>query len=647
MHAAVKKNLRDGAKSAALAVAVAVATLFGTNFIGPIQQASQWLEDFRFAYAMPLDYQNPDLVVLEINEDSLRPLPYRSPIDRLFLADIIGQLLESHSPKAIGIDLIFDQPTIPENDAALRAVLVDERVPIVAAHGEAGAGMDVEQFAFQSAFLDGVTTGSSALRAQSGTVRTYFPQSPTTGEASLASALAAAAGIEPPQTPFPILYRRGAIDNARPIRAFPAHNVALLPSSWLENQIVLIGAVLSDRDRHMTPLSNLGGVHELTPGVIIHAQALAQMLTDSSLPALSVGYATALTLFSVLFGLFLALAPLPSPLRVAVGAITILTYWLAAFSPQVYTTVPLPLLGPTLAFFLAIASATALARQRERRQRLFLHNAFNHYVSAEIIDDLLANPERLSLGGQQRDMAFIFTDIAGFSSLAENVSPSELIDILSDYLDGLVDIALRHRGTIARFVGDGLVIFFGAPVADANHKRHAVRCAIDMDEFCERYRHEHPAAANRLGITRIGVHAGPAVVGNVGGAQRFEYTAHGDVVNTAARLEGANKHLRTRICISSDAAAGDVEERGLRPLGSVVVKGRQQPLDLVTVWEELDAESRNDYLKAFALTEAHDPLAPTAWSTLAERYPNDGPIALYMDRLRRAEHGVRFVLTEK
>jgi adenylate cyclase len=640
------RSLADGLVNVLLVLLVSAISVVAIHNVGPLQQASRWLDDFRLAYLTPLAEQSKNVVVLAIDEESLRRMPYRSPIDREFIAKVIEDLNSQHRVRAIGIDLIFDQPTEPENDRLLRSALLESPVPVVVATGESQAGLGHDQLAFQASFLDGIRSGSALLGVEGGSVRTYYPHSPGSGTLSFVNALSLATGIEPQTDAIPILFRRGAIDNSSPIRVFPAHSVSMLPALWLENQIVLIGAVLADRDQHRTPLSILGADNEFTPGVLIHAQVLEQIISGDSLPVLSSFSVNSIVVLAVICGMFLALGPIPTRVRLAVGAALIVSYWIVAFSGGVFWSFPLPLLGPSMAFLLAAAAATAYARQRERRQRIFLHSAFNQYVSAQIIDDILENPEHLRLGGEQRDMSFIFTDITGFSLLAERVTPAELVDLLSDYLDGVVEIALKHRGTIARFVGDGLVIFFGAPLPQDNHRRHAVLCAIELDQFCEQYRQRDKITQHDLGVTRIGVHSGAAVVGNVGGTRRFEYTAHGDVVNTAARLESANRHLGTRVCISK-YTADDLQDIDFRPVGSVIVSGKLKPIELVTIWDNIGEPERSDYLAAFALMKSRDPNAMMMWVELAKRLPAEGLILLHLSRLQAGEVGERFTLTEK
>ena len=637
---------RDAIRYSLLAILISIFSLVAVSFLGPLQRSEQWLHDFRLAYLTPVAAQSENVIVLAINEETLRQMPYRSPLDRSFLAGLVESLAHHHRVRVIGIDVIFDQPTIADADRQLQAAMLGAGVPVIAATGEAETGLTDRQLDFQAAFLDGIETGSAVLSVESSAVRTYYPNSPTTGRSSFVHSIARAAGISAPAEPLPILFRRAALDNASPVRIFPAHSVDILPTEWLQDRIVLVGAVLSDRDLHRTPLSIIGDEHEFMAGVLVHAQILAQLSSGERLPSIDSTVAFAIVLSAASIGLILALAPLSSIIRISIALFIAVGYWFAAFSPSVFWQAPLPLLEPSMGFLIAVTSATAIARKQERRRRIFLHGAFNQYVSAQIIDDILENPEHLKLGGELRDMSFMFTDIAGFSTLAERLEPEALVGILSGYLDGIVEIALDCRGTIARFMGDGLLVFFGAPVADTHHRTLAVRCALEVDDFCETYRLSHDVGGQQLGETRIGVHSGSAVVGNVGGKRRFEYTAHGDVVNTAARLESANRHLGTRICISRDTVA-DQDSANFRPVGSVVVKGRSEPLEVVTAWTGIPDEYRSGYLDVFALIENEDPTALEHCERLAVSLPDDRITGLHLSRLQARQRGITIMLQEK
>ena len=637
---------REAIQYVGLAIAIWVFSIAAVNWLGPLNRAEQWLHDFRVAYLTPLAEQSDDVVVLAIDEETLQLMPYRSPLDRAFLASVIESLNDRHRVRAIGIDVIFDQPTVPEADDRLRSAVLGSGVPIVIATGEAQAGMTPQQLEFQESYLNGMDTGSAVLTVAGGTVRTYYPYSPTSGRSSFVNSIAAATGIEAPGEPQPILFRRAAVDNTNPVRIFPAQSVDILPDNWLENRIVLVGAVLPDRDQHRTPMSIMGGPHEFIAGVLIHAQVLAQLNNGESMPEVGGAVFAAIVLAATSIGLILALAPIPSALRISVALLVAAGYWFAAFSANVFWSAPLPLLEPSLGFVLAATLATARARKRERQRRIFLHSAFNQYVSAQIIDDIIANPDHLQLGGELRDMSFMFTDIAGFSTMAERIKPEALVEILSGYLDGIVEIALNNRGTIARFMGDGLLVFFGAPVADSHHRELAVKCALEIDEFCEAYRRNRNSDGHPLGETRIGLHSGKAVVGNVGGKRRFEYTAHGDVVNTAARLESANRHLGTRICISRETLDGS-EDANFRPIGNVIVKGRSESMEVLTTWSDMAEEHRSGYLEAFALLQDEDPAVQQRFEVLSASLPEDRLIAMHLARLQANERGVTITLQEK
>ena len=161
---------------------------------------------------------------------------------------------------------------------------------------------------------------------------------------------------------------------------------------------------------------------------------------------------------------------------------------------------------------------------------------------------------RVDLAGQRREVASLFTDIAGFTALVETIEPAPLGALLNEYLVGMTDIVFAHEGTVAKIVGDALHVLFGAPGEQPDHAARAVACALELDDFAAGVPRDAGASKGvALGATRIGVHAGPAIVGNFGGGRFFDYTAYGDTINIAARLEAANKQLGTRICVSASA----------------------------------------------------------------------------------------------
>ena len=214
-------------------------------------------------------------------------------------------------------------------------------------------------------------------------------------------------------------------------------------------------------------------------------------------------------------------------------------------------------------------------REARRRQASAerAHASLSRYFSPNLAERLASDSDGIDLAGKRREVATLFTDITGFTSLVETIEPSVLGALLNDYLVGMTDIVFAHEGTVAKIIGDALHVLFGAPGEQPDHADRAVACALALDAFSQAFRARWRGNGAALGATRIGVHAGPAIVGNFGGGRFFDYTAYGDTINIAARLEAANKQLRTRICVSASVAERVQDFRG-RPVGDLVLRGR-------------------------------------------------------------------------
>jgi len=220
--------------------------------------------------------------------------------------------------------------------------------------------------------------------------------------------------------------------------------------------------------------------------------------------------------------------------------------------------------------------------------------------------------------------------------------------VLNSYLDGMTAAVQKHEGTIDKYIGDAVFALWNAPVDVADYATKAVRCALDMDAFTEKFRAQMQAEGIPLGITRIGVHAGAAAVGNFGSKLRLSYTASGDAVNAASRLEGLNKTFGTRLCVS-DAAKVLCHDIAFRPMGSVILKGKTEALD---VWEPLqDGAASEEFLKrytaAYEAVRDHHDCAKQMFADLAADFPEDPLIAFHHERLREGETGVKIKMTEK
>jgi len=282
------------------------------------------------------------------------------------------------------------------------------------------------------------------------------------------------------------------------------------------------------------------------------------------------------------------------------------------------------------------------------RTRALLRQSFEHYLAPAVVAQMLASETLPKLGGERRELSVLFTDIAGFTTLAETMDPEVLADLTNDYFEGVCKAIFDQGGLATEFSGDGVQAFFGAPQEQADHADRAVAAALEVDAFACRFSAEQRDRGVNFGHTRIGVHTGTAMVGNIGTRARLKYSAQGDVLNTGSRLESLNKTTGTRICVSGEIV-GKAQHHRFRPIGSFVVKGRQTVTD---VFEPLAAEGLEEdriarYEAAFRMLMAGLSEAPQQFAALSRDYPDDPCIAFHYRRLAAGEKGTLIVMTEK
>jgi class 3 adenylate cyclase len=286
---------------------------------------------------------------------------------------------------------------------------------------------------------------------------------------------------------------------------------------------------------------------------------------------------------------------------------------------------------------------------REARRRQVeaerAHASLSRYFSPQIATRLAAVGDSNGMEVHWREVATIFTDITNFTSLVETAAPEVLGALLNEYVGGMTDVVFAHEGTVAKIIGDAIQILFNAPGDQPDYAARAVACAHDLDAWAEAFRERWKAKGVRFGATRIGVHAGPALVGNFGGSRFFDYTAYGDTINTAARLESANKFLGTRICVSAAVANNSGEFKG-RPVGDLVLRGRSEPLRAYEPLQEAAFEGAvaRQYSEAFAKLEAGNAAAMPAFAALVGLHADDALAGFHLRRLLNGAKGVRLQL---
>ncbi len=359
-----------------------------------------------------------------------------------------------------------------------------------------------------------------------------------------------------------------------PARYVPAWQVLAgqVPPERLDGHIVLVGSSAQGlMDLRFNPFGLIAGVEA-------HAQAIEQILAGHFLerPSWARGVET---LVLMVTGLVIGVLALRAR-ALAAAAVGLLLLagilgggWYAFVEHNLLLDSATPAIGLILTFIIC-SLVHHLTSEREQR---WIKDAFSRYVSPNRVDFLVDNPDAMELGGRRQDCSFIFTDLAGFTSLMEKIDPGAAVALLNAYLDEMIAIAFRHEGTLDRIVGDAVAIMFSAPVPQADHRARALACALEMDAFASRYSKKIQEDGIPFGKTRIGVHAGEVIVGNFGGTNIFDYRALGDPVNTAARLESVNKHLGTRMCVSENILSACPETR-VRPVGRLVLKGKSQSL---------------------------------------------------------------------
>jgi class 3 adenylate cyclase len=430
---------------------------------------------------------------------------------------------------------------------------------------------------------------------------------------------------------------------------FPSHTVAELPNEWFAGKIVLVGAVLSITDRHRTPMASVyDDDRGWMSGVLVQAHSLAQLLEGREAFKLSIRWAMLVSLVLAMCGLLIGLLKKGIVFNALSGIFLTAVFWLGSMIGFRYGLPMLPLVGPTLALALSLWMMDVLMGRAERQQRQFIQGAFSRYVSPIVVEQLVENPESLSISGERRQLTFIFTDIEGFTTLSEKLSAEKLSEVLNSYLDGACTIILRHGGMIDKFIGDAVMSIFNAPLPQPDHLVRAVRCALELDAYAEAFRIQQNIAGVPFGKTRLGIHSGPAVMGNFGSQSRMEFTALGDTVNTAARTEGVNKYFGTRLCCT-DVVAAKCPSMHFRPIGDVVLKGKLTGVELFNPVSDAEAASElfRRYLDVYALLKTADVKAPEAVRELHQDFPDDALTRFYFERVNSGTYTNRVVMEDK
>jgi adenylate cyclase len=352
------------------------------------------------------------------------------------------------------------------------------------------------------------------------------------------------------------------------------------PATWRDGItfIGLIGAT-GFADDYWTPVSEQG--HKMA-GVEIHANVAATLLSTQFLRDAPLGVDLVLTLL-VAMAVALIVANL-GPVTAAVGTLGVMAaYLLSNLVVLDQAGTQAALATPLLAGALTFVGGTAYRVGIEQRQARALQSALASVIPESVAQEIARHPQQVQLGGERRTISVLFTDLKGFTSFSETLDPQVLSRVLAEYLDAMSSVVFQFGGTLDKFIGDAVMAFWNAPLDDAEHAWHACQAALEMQAMVGRLSDRWEAEGLSRQQMRIGIHTGPASVGNMGSTRRFAYTAVGDTVNLAARLEPLNNEYGTRICVSQatfDAAQGH-EPLLARHLDLVAVKGKREAVPVL------------------------------------------------------------------
>lgn len=291
------------------------------------------------------------------------------------------------------------------------------------------------------------------------------------------------------------------------------------------------------------------------------------------------------------------------------------------------------------AFFTVICYGTSLVRHyvKERDRRLFTQAQLFHYLPGRVAAHVLRHPQKLAMAGDRKQITLLFGDIAGFTTLSETHAPEVIIPLLQEHLRDMTQAIFDHDGTLDKYIGDGIMAFWGAPEDQENHADLALAAAVAMLVSLDQANRKRQAGGRDGLHLRIGLHTGEAVVGNIGSDLFIDYTAIGDNVNTASRIEGAGKYFGTRLTISGECLAALTGNPGVpvTRLGNVAVKGRKTPVALFTVADDMTAPAHRALVPFFdCMDSGQFDKARICLGTVLEVYPDFGPALFHQARFQ-------------
>jgi adenylate cyclase len=645
-----------------------------------------------------------DVVIVEISDDSFKSLPSRWPWPRSYYAHLIRNLKAAGAKVvALDLMLVGDDIYSRRNDDDLRAAIREAGNVVLAGKTDVVSDMYMRTSTkenFGNIFF-GVDSAIGIVNIRNdpdGVYRRYSPffgtstgeKIPSFGFAALNKWFGYSPFVTADLYPDQIIYADRAFPNyeqasfyinfygpnrtfrhikfadvvddetvttveeaetGEEINTFTDPDYGYLHDGTFKNKIVLVGSTMPE-DHDLFPAPIAGGKQvgdNLMYGVEIHANVIQNILQDKILWKQSqtkeIVEIFILTIITFLVTSLLKESKTKHPFLVELNGFL---FSMAGIFGIGYASIVLfnrfdyvlAVISPMLAVLGGYVTSTAYHFVLERNQRMLIKTMFSTYVNPSVVDQLITNPEKLTLGGQREELTVLFSDIEAFTTFSQNMPPEELVAILNEYLSAMAEIIFTNDGTLDKYEGDAIMAFWGAPVPQHDHAMRACVTALKMQkalaDIHEIWRHQNKPIFRM----RIGINTGDMIVGNMGGRGKFNYTVIGDSVNLGSRLEGANKEYKTHV-MASQRTYDKVKDQILgRELDLITVKGRSEP---VTIYELIqmrdgspDAELER-FLECYS--EALGLYRQQRWKSAIQLFEhalthraNDYPTKLYIER---------------
>jgi len=516
------------------------------------------------------------IVIVAIDDTSLQEIG-RWPWDRTVFAETVKKL---NSSKAIGIDVAFFEASTPEQDAEFGTVLSEKVV------------IPIEFTAFAN--IDGKITGKRMLKpikelnkAKQGYINIVTDKDGVTRAVNM--------DVSPDYNSFAkILYQlywrkefeqspsRFLVNYVGAPGSFKYYSFSDVYSEKVDlnefkDKLVLIGATSPDmHDDYFVPTSH----GKAMPGVEIHANTIQTMINKDFLSEQS-KLSTILLMLAV--SLLFAFLIYRFKIVGATIAVPVLIIGYLFFAIYIFEYgIIMNLIYVPLSILVTYTGETVYFYYSEKKEREKTRGAFSKYVAPAVVDELMKDPSKLKLGGARKEITVFFSDIRGFTTISEKLTPEKLVHVLNEYLTAMTDIVMKHAGVVDKYIGDAIMAFWGAPLIQPNHAEMACNTSLDMIEKLSELREKWAKEKFPEINIGIGLNSGHAVIGNMGSYERFDYTAMGDTINLGSRLEGLTKAYGVQIIVSESTKKAVKSKFIFRKLDLVKVKGKNKP---ITIYE--------------------------------------------------------------